>query len=126
MQTAAQLFKTMDGFYGPRPLKGYQELGDWNRSNGHEDHHPVLRRALSEVFPSLPVKNSAFKPCLITDTPSHYPYIDMLSDRIGLAAGGNGKSAKSSDEIGRLAATMLHSDGWSSSLPQPAFAARFA
>ena len=63
--------KTMDGYYGPKPLEGYEELGTWSRSNGHEDHHPILQRALREVFPSLNVVSAHFKPCLITDTASH-------------------------------------------------------
>ncbi len=120
------VLKTMDGYYGPRPLQGYDELGDWNRGNGHEDHHPTLQRALHEVFPSLSIRTTEFKPCLITDTPSHFPYIDMLDERIGVAAGGNGKSAKSSDEIGRIAAAMLQSGNWKTSLPQSVFAARFS
>ncbi len=118
--------KTMDGFYGPAPLNGYAELGNWSRGNGHEDHHPVLQRALLEVFPSLTLLSTQFKPCLITDTASHYPYIDMIDDRVGVVVGGNGKSAKSSDEIGRLAAGMIHSQNWPSSLPQSVFAAQFA
>ena len=117
--------KTMDGYYGPAPLEGYEALGAWNQGNGHEDHHPVLQRALREVFPSLDVSSTHFKPCLITDTASHYPYIDMVDDRIGIVVGGNGKSAKSSDEIGRLAAEMIRTDSWSSSLPQSVFAAQF-
>lgn len=117
--------KTMDGFYGPAPLEGYAALGAWNRSNGHEDHHRVLQRALREVFPSLEVLSTHFKPCLITDTASHYPYIDMFDDRIGIVVGGNGKAAKSSDEIGRLAAGMIRTQSWPSSLPQSVFAAHF-
>ena len=117
--------KTMDGYYGPAPLEGYDALGTWSRSNGHEDHHPVLQRALREVYPSLQVVSTHFKPCLITDTASRYPYIDMVDDRIGMVVGGNGKSAKSSDEIGRLAAEMIRTRGWASSMPQAMFAAQF-
>ena len=117
--------KTMDGYYGPAPLAGSKALGDWSRSNGHEDHHFVLQRALREVFPSLEILSTQFKPCLITDTASHYPYIDMLDDRIGIVVGGNGKGAKSSDEIGRLAAGMIRTQSWPSSLPQPVFSAKF-
>ena len=116
--------KTMDGHYGPAPLDGFEELGNWNRGNGHEDHHSVLRRALREVFPSLEVLSTQFKPCLICDTDSHYTYIDMLDERVGIVAGGNGKAAKSSDEIGRLAAGMISTQRWESSLPQDIFAAR--
>ena len=118
--------KTMDGYYGPAPLKGYEELGAWSRSHGHEDHHAVLERALREVFPSLEVRSTQFKPCLITETASQYPYIDMVDDRIGMVVGGNGKAAKSSDEIGRLAAEMMRTQTWPSSMPQALFAAQFA
>ena len=118
--------KTMDGYYGPAPLAGFAALGNWVRSNGHELHHPALRRALREVFPSLEVLSSHFQPCLITDTASHYPYIDLLDERVGLVVGGNGKAAKSSDEIGRVAANLVLTGNWASSLPQPLFAARFA
>ena len=117
--------KTMDGYYGPAPLEGYKALGDWSRSVGHENHHPVLQRALREVFPSLEVLSTHFKPCLIADTASHYPYIDMVDDRIGIVVGGNGKAAKSSDEIGRIAAGMIRTQSWPSSLPQTVFAAQF-
>ena len=117
--------KTMDGYYGPAPLEGFEELGNWSRSNGHENHHEVLRRALREVFPSLDVVSTHFKPCLIMDTASHFPYIDMVDDRIGLVVGGNGKAAKSSDEIGRIAAGMIGNGEWLSSTPRASFSARF-
>ena len=118
--------KTMDGYYGAMPLTGFEELGNWSRSDGHVDHHAVLKRALREVFPSLDVLSTRFQPCLITDTNSYYPYIDMVDDRIGIVVGGNGKAAKSSDEIGRLAAEMMRTGDWPSSLPQALFAAQFA
>lgn len=116
--------KTMDGYYGPAPLETYEQLGNWNRSNGHEDHHEVLRRALREVYPSLNVLSTHFSPCLIMDTASHFPYIDMIDDRIGIVVGGNGKAAKSSDEIGRLAAGMIASGTWESAIPESVFAAK--
>lgn len=117
--------KTMDGYYGPAPLEGFDALGAWNRGNGHEDHHRILQRALREVFPALKVQSTQFKPCLIADTDSHFPYIDMLDARIGVVTGGNGKSAKSSDEIGRIAAGMIRTGDWGTSAPQAVFAARF-
>ncbi len=117
--------KTMDDYYGPPLLENYEALGEWSRSQGHHDHYPILERGLREVWPSLDVVSTHFKPCLITDTASHYPYIDMVNDRIGMVVGGNGKAAKSSDEIGRLAAEMIRTQSWPSSLPQAVFAARF-
>ena len=56
---------------------------------------------------------------------AHYPYIDMASERIGIVVGGNGKGAKSSDEIGRLGAEMVRTGAWPSSLPESLFAARY-
>ena len=56
---------------------------------------------------------------------THYPYIDMASERIGMVVGGNGKGAKSSDEIGRLGAQMIRTGEWSSSLPESLFAAQY-
>ena len=38
------------------------------------------------------------------------PYIGMLSNNIGVAVGGNGYGAKSSDEIGRLGAAILQGE----------------
>jgi sarcosine oxidase len=117
--------KTMDGYYGPAVLNRNEELNAWNRGSGHGDHRRILERALREVYPSLDVRATQFKPCLITDTASRYPYIDMIDERIGIVAGGNGKAAKSSDEIGRLAAEMMHTRVWPSSLPRGKFVARF-
>ncbi len=117
--------KTMDGHYGPRALESYHDLRNWGRSDGHQDHYDALRRALGEVAPTLPISNTRFVPCLIADTATHYPYIDFVTDHIGIVVGGNGKGAKSSDEIGRLAAEMIRKGSWSSSLPETLFAAKF-
>lgn len=118
--------KTMDGYYGSGPLEGQDALGDWSRGNGHEEHHAVLERALREVYPALEVLSRRFEPCLITDTAGGYPYVDMVDQRVGIVVGGNGKSAKSSDEIGRMAAEMISTGNWPSSLPQTLFSATYS
>ena len=117
--------KTMDDHYGSRPLVSQDEIRDWYRGDGHTEHHRVLRRALGEIAPELSILDTRLVPCLITDTATHYPYIDMVSDRIGIVVGGNGKGAKSSDEIGRLGAEMVRTGEWSSSLPESLFAAQY-
>ena len=43
-------------------------------------------------------------------TATGHPYIGMLSSRIGVAVGGNGMGAKSSDEIGRLGTAILQGE----------------
>ena len=118
--------KTMDDHYGSGALESYDDLGEWNRGVGHRDHAHVLQRALGEVAPSLDIRNTRFTPCLIADTATSYPYVDLVTDRLGVVMGGNGKAAKSSDEIGRLGAALIHTGTWPTSLPRALFAAKFA
>jgi sarcosine oxidase/L-pipecolate oxidase len=46
------------------------------------------------------------------------PYVDLLTPRLGVALGGNGYAAKSSDAIGKLAADLVIDGEWTSDLPQ--------
>lgn len=57
----------------------------------------------------LDVKFKSWKSgsCIITETLTVRPYIDMVHSQLGVAIGGNGYAAKSSDEIGRLAVSMM-------------------
>ena len=71
-------------------------------------------------MPEVGPVNSA--PCVITSTPTELPYIGWVGDGVAVAIGGNGESAKSSDEIGRLAASLFTADGWTDSLDQAQFA----
>lgn len=57
------------------------------------------------------------------ETPTDRPYIDKVHAQLGVAIGGNGYAAKSSDEIGRLAACMM-TEGWNSEIPQDVFKLR--
>ena len=43
-------------------------------------------------------------------TATGHPYVGMLSSNIGVAVGGNGMGAKSSDEIGRLGTAVLQGE----------------
>ena len=70
-------------------------------------HAHVLQRALREVAPSLDIRSTRFTPCPIADTATSYPYVDLVADRLSVVMGGNGKAAKSSDEIGRLGAALI-------------------
>jgi len=53
--------------------------------------------------------------CAVVETPTNLPYIDTLHSQLGVALGGNGYAAKSSDEIGRIAADMMLK-GWNSGI----------
>ena len=88
-----------------------QDIADWFRSGGSEDEATILLNALRDLLPSATVISTDFKPCVMTYTASDLPYIGFIDDRIAVAVGGNGSAAKSSDEIGRLAASLV-TNGW--------------
>ena len=54
------------------------------------------------------------------------PYIGMVDDGIGVAVAGNGSAAKSSDELGRLGASLFGEVGWDSGLDPSLFTPQFA
>lgn len=56
--------------------------------------------------------------CLTAHTPHQEPYIDVIDRGFGVALGGNRWAAKSSDEIGRLAARLLVLGEWESEIPR--------
>ncbi|XP_069101909.1 peroxisomal sarcosine oxidase-like isoform X2 [Argopecten irradians] len=59
--------------------------------------------------------------CIVTETPTHRIYIDLVHPDLGVAIGGNGYAAKSSDEIGRIAAMLVLYGKWDSELPAETF-----
>lgn len=58
---------------------------------------------------------------MVDVAPSNRPYIDKIHDQMGIAIGGNGYAAKSSDEIGRLAVELLMNGKWDIELPRSLF-----
>ncbi|XP_033725915.1 monomeric sarcosine oxidase-like [Pecten maximus] len=62
--------------------------------------------------------------CVIMETPTNRPYIDLVHPGLGVAIGGNGYAAKSSDEIGRIAAMLVLKGEWDSDLPAESFKLR--
>ncbi|KAJ8604111.1 hypothetical protein CTAYLR_001778 [Chrysophaeum taylorii] len=62
--------------------------------------------------------------CVIPKTPTKRPYMHLFSPRLGCCVGCNGYAAKSSDELGRLAADMLArgvAGDWGPRIPADAF-----
>ena len=64
--------------------------------------------------------------CVTMVTPTHHPYVDLISPNFGVALGGNGWAAKSSDEIGRVAADMVIKSQWTYDLPKHKFKLKLA
>ncbi len=85
----------------------------WMSGDAAEDLLPTLRDVLVARLPDVEFRSFSVRPCLISDTASHLPYVGRLPDEGSwIAAGGNGHSAKSSDAIGSLAARMVLAGGW--------------
>lgn len=72
------------------------------------------------LFDGVDFKSWQTDSCVITETPTTHPYIDMIHAQLGVAIGGNGFAAKSSDEIGRLGVSMMTSQ-WDSTIPRDIF-----
>ena len=107
-------------------LETLDELGGWFRHSGAAEDRAALHETLLALIPDLAGAPIHTDTCAVTATASGYPYVDLLADgRVCVAVGGNGKAAKSADEIGRLAAELLLAGAWRDDLPAEAFRAHF-
>ncbi len=85
----------------------------WFISGQSDTMLPAMRAALTRIIPELRAESWATKRCLITYTPHGKPLIDtVVPGQVYVATGGNGSSAKSSDAIGQLAASLAWHDAW--------------
>jgi sarcosine oxidase len=83
-----------------------------------------LKTMMRMLLPGLEPVSVREASCMIEKTPSRYPYIGHLDDdeTLTVAVGGNGHGARGSDEIGRLASTVVLGQPWSCPIPPEAFA----
>ncbi|MFG2963291.1 NAD(P)/FAD-dependent oxidoreductase [Streptomyces sp. NPDC048288] len=81
----------------------------------------AMTRTLIPALEPVSVRPSC---CVVDKTPTRHPYIGPLGEDDGLfvAVGGNGHGARGSDEIGRLAATLVLGGQWDFPLPREVFA----
>ncbi|NND71687.1 MAG: FAD-binding oxidoreductase [Rhodothermales bacterium] len=93
------------------------EMHAYMISGGSIRTKELLAPILRELVPELAVSPTTSKPCLLTYTPTGYPMIDELEDGWYVATGGCGKSAKSSDQIGKLAADLIRKEPWKTFKP---------
>ena len=89
------------------PLTSAEATGDWFRSSGDPEASAYLHEMFAALMPDVEVLSSHSVPCMTTYTPSGLPVIARLTDRLSVAAAGNGAAAKSSDELGRLGAETV-------------------
>ena len=67
----------------------------------------MLVQMTRQRIPDLAIHSHHTIPCVTTYTDQNLPLIRPLSDHIYTAIGGNGRGAKNSDELGRLAALRI-------------------
>lgn len=107
----------------PRYLYEPQEFREWFHSPGDPHELAALREVLLTLLPGLRVEAFASKPCVVTYTTHERPYVACLeADWLYVAAGGCGSAAKSSNEIGRMAALLVEKGQWAYELPAEWFA----
>jgi len=100
---------------GPeRRLDTLEQAQAWFRGIDRPPEVEELVGLAHDLAPALRGTPVSWLRCITTSTPTGYPYLSSLSDRIVVAAGGNGSAAKSSDEIGRLAAIIATGQPWPS------------
>jgi sarcosine oxidase len=84
----------------------------WMTGAQHEADLDWLRGLMLGVLPSLRAEAWMTKPCLIPDTPTKLPYLEVVEPGLVMAVGTNGYAAKSADAIGALAAGLVVNGRW--------------
>jgi sarcosine oxidase len=84
----------------------------WMTGTQHEADLDWLRELMLGVLPSLQAEAWSTKPCLIPDTPTKLPYLEIVEPGLVMAAGTNGYAAKSADAIGAVAAGLVLNGRW--------------
>ncbi|MEM9463936.1 MAG: FAD-dependent oxidoreductase [Actinomycetota bacterium] len=81
-------------------------LVEWFRSDGDPEEVEALVQSVRAALPDAAIASVRSAPCVTTRTATGYPLVEALDSGLVLALGGNGQAAKSSDELGRLAAEL--------------------
>ena len=91
-------------------LEGEREIGDWFRSGGSIDVADALQAQLLKRIRAFRFEERRVVPCMTTFGSTDLPCIGPVSSRVTVAFGCYGKSAKCSDELGRLGAVAVLGD----------------
>ena len=91
-------------------VAGRNDIDSWFQTGGSRPEADALLGALRMLLPAAAVESWDAVPCVVTASASGLPLVGRVDDRLAVALGGNGAAAKSSDEIGRLAASLFEPD----------------
>ncbi len=89
------------------PLESEADIKAWYRSGGSSDVADRLQQLLLDRIRDLRFEERRVVPCMTTYSDTTLPCIGPLSARVTVAFGCYGKSAKCSDELGRLGGLAL-------------------
>ncbi len=84
----------------------------WMAGTQHEMDLDWLKGLLLDTLPGLQADAWLTKPCLIPETPTKLPYVEIVEPGCVMAVGSNGYAAKSADAIGALAVGLVHNGKW--------------
>lgn len=104
----------------PTTLK---EVQQWFREGNSDIVKEAMARGLRSQFPDVDFLSLESKRCIVCYTPTRYPSIDAVDERIFVATGGNGRGAKGADTLGCLAAGLMHDGRWLPDIPREPFRA---
>ncbi|MDO1584507.1 NAD(P)/FAD-dependent oxidoreductase [Rhizobium oryzicola] len=86
-----------------------EDMRAWFRSGGRASVRDHLSEIVAGLVPDVDRSRISMGACVVSKTPSGYPAIAYTnSPRVAVLTGGCGTAAKSSDEIGRLGAELMH------------------
>ena len=122
------LYVKIGGFHDrDATLDSLEALNTYFRSGGSRHQGAELRDVLGNIIPVMASAEGMTKPCVVAYTPRNRPFVDSVADAgIYVAAGGCGAAAKSSDEIGRMAALLVQHGTWRHDLSAELFRVEFA
>lgn len=92
------------------PLTHPGEIAAWFKSGGSADVSAAHQIWFQAHLPDVRVDQVSRGPCVTAWTRDTRPELQKLTDRLAVAAGGNGAGAKCSDELGRLGAMLISED----------------
>lgn len=104
-------------------LPDLDAMRDWMIRGNSDVHKAELQAALQALIPGVTSQAWFTKRCLVTYTPHGKPYVDQLDERLYVATGGNGTSAKCADTLGHLAAQLMMGEAWDAVFERETFQA---
>ena len=106
-------------------LRDSQAVSDWFRTDGRPSAAATLSATLREFYPAVEFLSAKTTPCVGYSTATDMPYIAPVAAGVYVAIA-QGAAAKSTDELGLIAARMLAHGTWDYDMPPEEFAVRYA